>query len=53
MATAIENLNKHLKLAIRELEQLSKSGIYSIDDETFDLVDKISGLLVELTTPRS
>ncbi len=53
MANANEDLNKHLKLAIRQLEELSTRSTYSIDDETFELIDKISGLLLEMTTPGS
>jgi hypothetical protein len=53
MANANENLLKHLELALRQLKIISESAIYSIDDKAFDLVDQISGLLLELTTPGS
>jgi len=51
MAPRDDNLIKHLKLALGYLEDLSKEAIYSI--ETFDLLDKISGLLLKLTAPGS
>ncbi len=41
MAPRDDNLIKHLKLALGYLEDLSKEAIYSIEDETFDLLDKI------------
>jgi hypothetical protein len=53
MAPRDDNLIKHLKLALGYLEDLSKEAIYSIEDETFDLLDKISGLLLKLTAPGS
>ncbi len=53
MANANENLLKHLRLAVRQLKLISESAIYSIDDEAFELVDQITGLLLGLTTPGS
>ena len=54
MATAFENLVKHLKLAIRQLEELSSSTKSVIDeDQLIDLADKISGLVLDLTEPGS
>ncbi len=51
MANANENLLKHLRLAVRQLKLISESDIYSIDDEAFELVDQISGLLLEADNP--
>jgi hypothetical protein len=53
MATTNENMLKHLKLALERLEELSKRAIYTIDEEVFEVLDKFSGLLLELTTPGS
>ncbi len=53
MANANENLLIHLQLALKQLKIISESGIYYIDDTAFDLVDQISALLLELTTPGS
>jgi len=48
MATAYENLVKHLKSAIRQLEQLT-SKISSVDeDELLDLVDRIDAIIPDL-----
>ncbi len=53
MATAYENLAKHLKLAIRQLEQFNKT-VNSIDVlELYDLVDKIQSLALDLTVLNS
>lgn len=53
MATANEHLIKHLNLALRELKELCTRDIDVIEDEVFEIVDKISGLLLELTTTGS
>ena len=54
MATAFENLIKHLKLAIRQLEDLSSGSKCVIDeDQLIDLADKITGLVLNLTEPGS
>lgn len=54
MATAFENLIKHLKLAIRQLEDLSSGNKCAIDeDQLIDLADKITGLVLNLTEPGS
>ncbi len=45
MATAVENLNKHLQLAVRQLKIISGT-VNEIPDE---LVDEIYGLLLSLT----
>ncbi len=52
MATAVENLNKHLQLAIRQLKLISGTVI-EIPDSTFEIVDEIHGLLLSLTKPGS
>ena len=49
MATACENLVKHLRLAIRQLEQINKTVNYVDHLELFDLVDKIQSLTLDLT----
>ncbi len=41
MATAYENLVEHLKLAIRQLEQFSKSTNNVDAEELYDLIDRI------------
>ncbi len=53
MATAYENLIKHLKLAIRQLEQLKTSESCVDEDELYDLLDSINGLVLDLTAPGS
>ena len=54
MATAFENLSKHLKLAIRQLEELSTSKKPVADeDQLIDLADKRTGLVLEITEPGS
>ena len=54
MANGFENLIKHLKLAIRQLEDLSSGKKCVIDeDQLIDLADKISGLVLQLTEPGS
>ena len=40
MATAVENLNKHLQLAVRQLKMISGTVIES-PASTFELVDEI------------
>ena len=52
MATAVENLNKHLQLAVRQLKLISGT-VNEIPDSTFELVDEIYGLLLSLTEPGS
>ncbi len=52
MATAVENLNKHLQLAVRQLKLINGSVI-EIPDSTFELVDEIYGLLLLMTEPGS
>ncbi len=54
MATAFENLIKHLKLGIRQLETSSNDTKSVIDeDQLIDLADKITGLVLNLTEPGS
>ncbi len=53
MAPRDHNLIKHLKLALERLEQSSAETIYAIEEETFDVLEKISGLLLKLTAPGS
>ena len=48
MATAIENLNEHLQLAVRQLK--IRGNVNEIPDSTFELVDEIYGLLLSFTT---
>ena len=52
MVNAVENLNKHLRLAVRQLELISGHPI-EIPDATFEIVDEIYGLLLSLTEPGS
>ena len=52
MATAVENLNKHLQLAVRQLKIISGT-VAEIPDSTFELVDEIYGLSQSLTEPGS
>ncbi len=52
MATAVENLNKHLGLAVRQLQLICGKPI-EIPDATFEIVDEIYGLLLSLTEPGS
>ncbi len=52
MATAVENLKKHLQLAVRQLKIISGTEA-EIPDSTFELVDEIYGLLLSLTEPGS
>ena len=52
MGTAVENLNKHLQLAVRQLKLISGTVI-EIPDATFEIVDEIYGLLLSLTAPGS
>jgi len=53
MAPRDHNLIKHLKLALERLEQSSAETIYAIEEETYDVLEKISGLLLKLTAPGS
>ena len=48
MVDAMENLNKHLQLAVRQLKIISEKPI-EIPDFTFEIVDEIYGLLLSLT----
>ena len=52
MANAVENLNKHLQLAVRQLKIISGT-VNEIPDSTFELVDQIYDLLLSLTEPGS
>ena len=49
MATAYENLVKHLKLAIRQLEHLKTRESTVDEEELYDLVDSINDLVLALT----
>ncbi len=51
MATAYENLIKHLKLALRQLEQLKTIESILEQDEMCDLIDAINSLALDLVTP--
>lgn len=54
MATAFEILIQHLKLAIRQLEELSSGKQCVIDeDQLIDLADQITGLVLDFTDPGS
>ncbi len=53
MAPRDHNVIHHLKLALEHLEVLSAETIYAIEEETFDVLEKISGLLLKLTAPGS
>jgi len=48
MANVVENLNKHLQLAMRQLKIINGTVI-EIPDSTFEIVDEIYGLLLSLT----
>jgi len=48
MATAYENLVKHMKLAIRQMEQLKKEETVIDEDEICDLMSNLSDLLIQL-----
>ena len=52
MVDAVENLNKHLQLAVRQLKIISGKPI-EIPDSTFEIVDETYGLLLSLTEPGS
>ena len=52
MATAVENLNEHLQLAVRQLKIISGT-VNEIPNSTFELVDEIYDLLLSLTEPGS
>jgi len=47
MGNANENLLKHLDLALKQLNEFSTRGIYAIEDDVFEVLDKISALLLE------
>ncbi len=50
MATACENLVKHLKLVIRQLREIVTRTESSVDeDELLELVDTINDLALQLT----
>ncbi len=50
MATAYENLVKHLKLVIRQLREVVIRTESSVDeDELLELVDTINDLALQLT----
>ena len=50
MATAYENLVKHLKLVIRQLREIVTRTESSVDeDELLELVDTINDLALQLT----
>ncbi|DBA81633.1 TPA: hypothetical protein ACH3X1_007388 [Trebouxia sp. C0004] len=49
MAMAYENLIKDLKLAIQQLEQLTKVASSMYKDQLIDLAYQITSLVVELT----
>ncbi len=51
MATAYENLVKHLKLAIRQLDILDKDCADLDHLQLYDLVDRIQFLALDLTAP--
>ncbi len=53
MATAYENLVKHLKLAIQQLEQLTNKISPAEEDELLDLVDRINAVSLILTDSES
>ena len=40
MATALENLNKHLELAVRQLKIVSTRDSENIPNKTVDLIDQ-------------
>ncbi len=48
MANAYENLVKHLKLAVRQMEQLKKIETPVDEEEVCDLMTKLSDLLIHL-----
>ncbi len=48
MATAYENLVKHLKLALRQMQQLTKQEIAIDEDELCDLMNDLSDTLIQL-----
>ncbi len=52
MANAVENLNKHLQLAVRQLKLISGTVI-EIPDSTFEIIHEIYDLLMSLTEPGS
>ncbi len=51
MANSVENLDKHLQLAVRQLKIISGKPI-EIPETTFEIVDEIYGLLLSLTETR-
>lgn len=48
MVNAVENLNKHLQLVVRQLKIISGKPI-EVPDSTFEIVNEILGLLLSLT----
>ncbi len=52
MAATNENLLQHLKSSLSRLEKSKPRAIYTIN-EVFDMLNKISALLLELTTSGS
>ncbi len=48
MATAYENLVKHLKLAIRQMKQLTKVETEINEDEVCDVMSQVSDLVMKL-----
>ncbi len=48
MATAYKNLIKHLRLAIRQLEDLRPTEKVIDEDESCDLMQTISDLVIDL-----
>ncbi len=53
MAATNENLLQHLKSSLSRLEKSKPRAIYTINNEVFDMLNKISALLLELTTSGS
>ncbi len=48
MATAYENLAKHLKLAMSQLEELKQTEKVIDEDELCELMQQISDLVIDL-----
>ncbi len=48
MATTYENLAKHLKLAIIQLEELKRTEKVIDEDELCELMQQISDLVIDL-----
>ncbi len=49
MATALANFVKHLKLAIRQLDQLKQEESYVNEEKSYDFVDTTLSLVSDLT----